>query len=325
MSAINIVHVSQTPLVGAPAKIAKALCKAGFNSSAIALTDYPQKGPLYKKFTDDMLVWNGASAAQLSLIKSKLTDADIIHVHNDIPKDTVKVILENNTRAGFVYQVHSPLREGPLYVRRAESIGLPFSAHLVVAQYQPRHYQDYIAVPNLVDFEPGYTLRSDSEKLKIIFSPSHSRSGRWNAKYSEKVENDLKALAQIGAIELIWPETALHPNELMRLRQAAHVTIDEVMTGAFHQISLEGLCAGNVTINRADYFSKAIFAQCTPSKILPPFVYSDESSLSSVLLRLAQNPELTRQIQIESVRYFTDNMLSSNLIDNFKNVYSKIQ
>lgn len=324
MCALNIVHISPTPLVGAPAKIAKALRSVGYNSNAIALSDYPEKGPLYKKFTDEMLVWNGASADQLSLIKAKLIDADIIHVHNDLPLDKTKFILQSNTRAHFVYQVHSPLREGPLYVNRPDDIGLPFGDFLVVAQYQPRHYINYIAVPNLVDFDPRVSLRKDGERLKVIFSPSHSRAGRWNAKYSEKVEKDLRALAQIGVIDLIWPDSPLNPNELMALRQMSHVTIDEVVTGAFHQISLEGLCAGNVTINRADFFSKAIFAQCTPSREMPPFEYADEYSLSEKLLSLAENVELTRELQLKSIRYFEANMLAHKLIKNFENVYNKI-
>lgn len=324
MSVANIIHISPTPLVGAPSKISNSLNKVGYESSAVALTDYPKNGPLYKKFTEDVTVLADSSREQLDVVYSQIERADIIHVHNDLPRQTVDLVLKLNTRANFIYQVHSPLREGPLYYERAETIDLPFSSHLVVAQYQPRHYQSYRAVPNLVDFKHGVSLREDGQKLKVIFSPSHSRDGRWNAKYSEKVEKDLRALVQLGKIDLIWPETPLHPKELMNLRKSAHVTIDEVVTGAFHQVSLEGLCAGNVTINRADFFSKAIFAQCTISKEMPPFLYADETSLSKVLLDLADSPSLTREMQSRSFEYFDKNMKSTDLVGNFTDVYNKI-
>lgn len=324
MSAASVIHISPTPLVGAPSKISKTLRKIGYESFAVAISDYPKNGPLYKKFTDDVSVFAESSPEQLELIHSRIENADIIHIHNDLPRHVLELVLKLNTKAKFVYQVHSPLREGPLYYERSEVIGLPFSDHLVVAQYQPRHYQTYRAVPNLVDFKHEVTLREDGQRLRVMFSPSHTRSGRWNAKYSEKVEKDLKALSQIGKIDLIWPEIPLHPKELMDLRKSVHVTIDEVMTGAFHQVSLEGLCAGNVTINRADYFSKAIFAQCTASKEMPPFVYADEASLSDIILELADSPSMTREIQSCSFEYFDANMKPTDLIGNFKYVYSKI-
>lgn len=324
MCAFKVVHLSPTPLVAAPAKIAKALRCVGHDAVAIALNDYPEKGGLYKKFSDDLIVMSNISPEKRLLVDKKISSADIIHVHNDLPREFASKLLSSNTRAKFVYQVHSPKREGPLYGDRPGSVGLPFDAFLVVAQYQPRHYPYYIAVPNLVDSSPGLSLRESGEKLRVIFSPSHSRQGRWNAKYSEKVENDLRALKTLGKIDLIWPESPLHPNELMALRKISHVTIDEVVTGAFHQISLEGLCAGNVTINRADFFSKLVFSKCTPNSELPPFVYADEWSLAEVILNLADDVGMTRDIQMKSYNYFNRNMQIDLQVKNFLEVYDAI-
>jgi hypothetical protein len=321
---IKVVHISQTPLVAAPNKIAASLRRIGIEATSIILNDYPKKGPLANKFIGDSLVWADADKSVLSLIHNALKSANIIHIHNDISGSPLDFIRNNCTSAAFVYQVHSPLREGPLYCERAESIGIPFSAHLVVAQYQPRHYQEYICVPNIVLDTPSVNIRKEGEKLKLLFSPSHTRAGRWNAKYSERLEKCVKYLDGLGLVDIVWPEFPLSPSELMAIRRSCHVSVDEICTGAYHQVSLEGLCAGNVVINRADHFSKAMLANCADTEEMPPFVYADEYTIENLLLKLAEDWEYTAHIQKNSYDYFCSYLNPENLVKNYENIYERI-
>ena len=321
---IKVVHLSQTPLVAAPYKLAVAQRMVGIDAKSVVVNDYPKNGPLATKFLGDSLVWTDAEDSIVDLIKFNLLQADIIHIHNDISGEILNIIQANCSKAHFVYQVHSPLREGPLYHYRHGSIGLPFSAFLVVSQYQPRHYCDYQPVPNIILDAPSVSLRKPGEPLKVLFSPSHTRAGRWNAKYSEKLETSIKHLQGLGLIEVVWPKQPLSPAELMAVRKLCHVSIDEIVTGAYHQVSLEGLCAGNVVINRADYFSKAMLANCTHGQSMPPFVFSDDATIDNVLLNLAMNQELTAKLQQTSSDYFKDNLMPNEMAKIYKGIYDAL-
>lgn len=321
---IKVVHFSPTPLVGAPAKIAAAQRKIGLESTSIILSDYPEKGPIAKKFIDGALVWNGAEKNVVDLIGQLTAAANIIHIHNDLPAEKVMWLRKNCRESAFVYQVHSPVREGPLYAPRADYLDLPFRAHMVVAQYQPRHYSGYIPVPNIVLDLPSLNIRRSDQKLRVMFSPSHNRSGRWNAKYSERLEKVIRGLESLGKIDVIWPEKPLSPSDLMALRRTCHVSIDEIVTGAYHQISLEGLCAGNVVLNRADYFSKAMLANCNEKLEFPPFVYADEYNVEDVLLELILDVDKTSAMQKASYDYFSQHLEPEKLVRIFSNVYEEI-
>jgi hypothetical protein len=102
------------------------------------------------------------------------------------------------------------------------------------------------------------------------------------------------------------------------------VSIDEISTGAFHQISIEALCAGNVVINRADYFSKFMMAQCGRAGSLPPFVYADDATIAGVLMALAREPERVAHLQQLSFDYFRAHLMPQTLIQSFERVYEAL-
>ncbi|MBP0623915.1 hypothetical protein [Cupriavidus consociatus] len=324
MSDIKVVHISQTPLVGAPSKIAAATRMAGYYAHAICMVDYPAGGGLAGKFVNDSIVMHGAPPVIEQLVDRIIGEAHIVHVHNEIPLEKAEWLLDRATKARFVYQVHSPVREGPLYIPRADELGLPFTAHLVVGQYQPRHYPSYKPVPNIVLDAPSCAPREEGQKLRVMFSPTHARSGRWNAKYSKKLEVAIESLTKMGLIEAIWPEQPVSPNVLMALRRTCHVSIDEIVTGAFHQVSMEGLCAGNVVINRADYFSKAMMATCAGASELPPFVYADDENIAGVLVDLARDWKKTAELQAESSAYFMKYLRPQSIVKSFVKAYREI-
>lgn len=311
----NIVHVSQTPLVAAPSKIAAAQRIVGHNAVAIAINDYP--GNLKGMFIDDYMTDTPFSKP---IIERLIKSADIIQIHNDLPKAWVEYLIEINQRADYIYQVHSPLREGPLYIPRDEFIGIPFSAKFVVGQFQPRIHTDYIIVPNIILEPPSLNLRKQGEKLRVVFSPTHLRPGRWNNKYVEELDVAIKSLCALGKIEIIMPSEPVHPKILMAARRTCHVSIDEIATGGFHQVSLEGLAAGNIVINRADYFSKVAFSKFTEGKI-PPFLYADKMTIGEVLTQLVDDVELTNSLQFASYDYFSKYLIPTKMAKVFDDAY----
>lgn len=316
----KIVHISQTPLVAAPAKIALAQRISGHEAIAVAIKDYPAAGPLAGKFTEDFLIEDSFTK---KIIDDAIIAAEIIHIHNDLPQDWVERLLNSNQTARYVYQVHSPLREGPLYLPRDVEIGLPFSLNLVVGQFQPRIHRNYTFVPNIIHETPSVKPRKKGEKLKVIFSPTHMRPGRWNNKHVEELDISIQSLVKLGKIEAIIPDKPVSPKVLMAVRRDCHVTIDEIATGGFHQVSIEGLAAGNVCINKADYFSKKVFSTFAEGET-PPFLYADADTIAANLEDLANDWEKTADLQITSYNYFKKHLSPLKMANFFDKAYENL-
>jgi len=117
------------------------------------------------------------------------------------------------------------------------------------------------------------------------------------------VDDAIFALKKLKSIDLIYPEKPLNPGALMDMRRSCHLSLDEIATGAFHMVSLEAMCAGNIAINRADYFSRGVFASFCEG-VPPPFQYADDSCISEVLMRFVNSVEETVRHQRESFEYF---------------------
>ncbi|CAI8779867.1 hypothetical protein [Pseudomonas sp. IT-P291] len=316
----KIVHISQTPLVAAPSKIALAQRLNGHDSIAVALNDYPIKGPLAGKFIEEYIL---ESEFTKPFIDAAISAADIIHVHNDIPDSWAERLINSNQSARYFYQAHSPLREGPLYLPRHAEINLPFSANLVVGQFQPRIHKDHVFVPNIIHDVPSFSPRQKNQKLRVIFSPTHLRPGRWNNKHVEKLDVAIDALVKLGKIEAVIPTEPVSPKTLMAMRKTCHVTIDEIATGGFHQVSIEGLAAGNVTVNRADFFCKAVFSNFTDG-VFPPFVYATGESIASLLEELANDWQKTVELQEQSLEFFKTHLTPEKMAAVFDQAYETI-
>lgn len=322
MLKLNIIHYSPTPLVGAPSKIVRILNDIGHNANWIIGGDYPNSGPLFNKFSVNAFNLKVISDIEKFFLEESISKAHVIHIHNDISNEIAKWFYELNSQAKYIYHVHSPLQEGPLYCDRSDSLNLPISHKLVVAQYQPRHYQDFTIVPNLVLGKPSVRLRENGEKLKIIFSPTHSRKGRWNSKFSERLQEVLISYDNLGLIDLLSINQPINPELLMELRKSCHVSIDEIVTGAYHQVSLEGLCAGNIVLNFADHFSCEMLKQVSKSNELPPFLRVNEQNIDSLILKLICDVEFCREIQMKSFNYFNDYLIPEKMIEHFLRVYN---
>lgn len=320
MKKYKIVHISQTPLVDSPRKISDGLnfYTEDFQSISIIINDYP--GKLSSLFNNRTLNYY----KQNELCLRKISEADIIHIHNQIEEKVEQEIFSfSNDFVKFVYQVHSPLREGPLFFNYTPT-KIKFDKKLVVGQYQPRFYEDFIIVPNLILENPSLNLIKENEKPKILFSPSHKRiGGRWNDKFSNELIDTLNSLKQLNKIELYLVEN-YSPFELYELRKNIHITIDEIVTGSFHQVSLEGLFCGNVVINNSDFFSDLALQNITYSEQEIPFFKANNKNVNERILNLCDNYKEIQKYQKASYEYAKNQLRVVNLIKHYTNVYKDI-
>jgi hypothetical protein len=273
-----------------------------WSARSLVLADYP--GALAEKFLSNSTLWpEGVEDADVTRAVSA---ARVIHVHNTLPPRVCEAILRLAPAATYIYQVHSPLREGPLFTPQDREIGLPFRLRLVVGQYQPRQYPSFIPVPNVIFRAPSENPIRAGERPRVLFCPTHSRGGRWNAKLCPKLDRALEDLERLRVIARVVPGIPLHPDDLFALRRGCHISVDEIVTGAFHQVSLEGLATGNATLNGADFFSRVIFAETVGATEEPPFIHAEPDSVESILLSLARDTDRLREIQAASSRYFAE-------------------
>ncbi|HBX14361.1 MAG TPA: hypothetical protein DEF92_16500 [Leclercia adecarboxylata] len=316
---MNIVHISKTPLAGSPGRLSDETNKINeISSLAFIEKDYP--GELSGKFIYNSILLDCLSS--WNLLKHSIKFADIIHIHNDISMECLHIILNQNPTSKFVYHVHSPLREGPLFFEVYKTLGIDFYKKIVVGQYHPRHYPDFIPLLNIVPFKTNSNVKDINDKIRILFSPSHTRmGGRWNDKVSIELDRTLKLLDKDKRFEIITPNK-ISPSALFELRRTCNITIDEITTGSYHQISLEGLAAGNVVINNSDFFSNIFLETLSNSSEHVPFIRMNNKNVSRKLPELLSAPEEIYHIQKQSLKFYKKNLspqkTASRLIDIYK-------
>lgn len=314
---MNIIHIAKTPLAGSPCRLSEELNKLDdvFSSTFIE-RDYP--GELSGKFIGSSIVLDKYST---SILAKRIEATDICHIHNDLTSETIDIILSRATHCKFIYHVHSPLREGPLFFNNYKSMGIDFSHNIVVAQYHPRHYQDFTPVLNIVPFKPNKAPCPLDNRIRILFSPSHTRiGGRWNDKTSANLEQALSLVAQRKDVEVIMPGK-LSPSALFELRRTCHITIDEIVTGSYHQISLEGLAAGNVVINNSDYLSNSFLEMISNADSPPPFLKLNNNNIFQRLIELLESKDKIIELQSASLAYYKKFLNPSKTANRLMKIY----
>ena len=316
---MNIVHISKTPLAGSPGRLSDEVNKInGVSSLAFIEKDYPNE--LGGKFIYNSILLD--STCTWDILSAAIKSCDICHIHNDIGHDTAKFIMNQEPACEFIYHVHSPLREGPLFFEAYKFMGIDFYKKIVVGQYHPRHYHDFIPLLNTVPFKAAASPMSTDGDIRILFSPSHRRTGgRWNDKVSSELDSALNLIAKTQSVEIVSP-SKLTPTTLFELRKTCHITIDEIATGSYHQISLEGLAAGNVVINNSDYFCNTHLELLSKSNESVPFVRMNNKNVFERLSLLLKDKKQISSIQEKSLGFYKKNLspqrTASRLLDIYK-------
>jgi hypothetical protein len=324
----HVIHITQTPLVGAPGLVSEAVNRyaSRYTSEWIFTEDYKgERAGMMTRYGRAMGL--GTDEARQAFI-DRLQVANVIQIHNALPRTAAQLIRENAPQGcKFVYQVRSPHREPPLFVDMPEVLEINFDAYTAICQYHLRVYPTYRPTPLLDLDQPSIQLLKDGEKPRILYRPSHLRppkETRWNTKYSKLMHDSLLACHDEGLIELIYPQNPVPPHKLKELRRACHISIDEIATGAFHTVSIEGLCAGNIVINNSDLFSDMAMAYLTKDGSLPPFYRTNHYNFDARLRALIADPDAFRALQQASYDYFDHHLRAEHQVHYYTDVYDDI-
>lgn len=321
---MKIVHISPSVLAGAPGMLADAQRDLlGHHSVHFRVGD---EGPHRDLMSPNSIqLTNNAIDREAFLLQ--LSDADVIHVHNFLPPlllrwaASVPAIYDRT----WVYQVHSPTHERPLFADLSADHGVRWHAKLAVCHAHPRMFPDFRPIPNVL-YRPFispelHAAPSPGDPLRVVHSPSTHSQGRWSAKSDPLFELEL---ARLNADPRVTVETleGVSPRKVAMTRQVSQVSIDEVITGGFHLVSYEGLAAGNVVINGADALSHAAFAMGFRTAEPPPWIVTDSAGVHSEIVSLINEPARLAELMAAGHDYFWRVMAPARVVPFYDEIYT---
>lgn len=249
---MRVLHLSHTPLVGAPGRICDALREAaGVDSRWCVLDD---SAGMYQTMSFGLdLVWRRDREQVIELAEQ----CDVLHLHNYIDLDN-RDFAPLDFRRMFdlgkpmVRQFHSGPDAVARFMRKApaEVLACPIPK-LVIAQYHERYYPSAKLVPNFPGVASNSRGGNNSRSLRIGFAPTRFNSGRdsrWDTKGYPETVRMLKSVRRAAArrgtpceVDLI--EMVSHA-ECLRRKSTCDLFVDDLVTGSYHLNTLESLAMG---------------------------------------------------------------------------------
>jgi hypothetical protein len=274
---LRIVHLTQTPLAGAPTHLSGVLNK---------YTRHRSTSVLRREFSPSSDCGNLRWAYDhvnptAEALRGLVADADVVHLHqrpDPVVAETPALLQFHAEPGGY----------------RPEQTHAAFNDRkLVIAQYHPRFYTDARIVPNLIDiwddaFRPG---DKPSDRVKIFFSWATERKGGWGDKGSGETREILERIkARFGdRVETVVMHNRPY-RECLEAKRTAHICIDECVTGSYHLQSLEGCSVGAATFNAIDDQTVAFLREVTGTSG-HPFIKTSLARLFDDLCHYIEHPD----------------------------------
>lgn len=268
---LNVVHISATPLAGAPIRIVNALNKytnikarsINLSAGAYGVLTFPED-----------LIWG----VHRNECEAVIRDADILHFHhwfdfasknNPFKFDFLSAIKPN---AKYLMHWHSnPMTIAKLNGVSVSSLVDTDVPQMVVTQFHESYYPNAYPVPSIIEVKDLQPKTSQREKPIVFFSPSNGRNAyeeRWETKGKPEVISLLKKLKSKDILDYDLVQK-MPFSECMQRRIMGDIVIDDIVTGSFHQTTLEGLAAGKPTLAYLDARTQMVLSQLTGSTDIP--------------------------------------------------------
>lgn len=290
---LTIVSYATTPVAGVPEILARCINQYTIHHcTCVWQTNAYANGVSF----ESAIEWSKHPTEARRL----LATADLVIVHNG------KVAVEHQsllTNKPVITMAHNYLwNVDQQFVAR----GLP---GVVVAQYQAtlREFSGWKSVANPIpEWDPLHQPAAKNKTLTICYTPSgkHERYPQGHRLYwhSKGYETTMAILAKLAkrfdlTLNVIRTKQLSH-QQALRMKQQAHIVIDECVTGSYHRNSLEGLACGCVVINGMDDNVEKIFKDAAGVDAIGiPFVRCKLEQLEQTLIELIQlgSAELIRR------------------------------
>jgi len=319
LSSLKIVHLSVTPVAGAPMRMVSLLRK--HTAHEVRLIDL-KRGPLF----DHDLVYDEAREESEGLIEG----ADILHFHNHVDFDAIFSLRLEDLRGRGVKVVrhfHSdPFMVSKITGKPVDEILAADVPTTVIAQFQERYYPRAHVVPNVLLSEHSEYLPSDVAATNDVFyGPSMEASAwsaRWNTKGMPETRRILGHLRRaLGCRIQVMQGRPLR--EVMKEKQRSRIIIDDLVTGGYHLSGLEGLSQGKAVLTYLDNRTDLVLRQ-TLGADQHPFINVRLEDARTVLTRLLQDPGLAEEIGRNSRAWVEKYWSELTVVGHYLKVYEDL-
>jgi len=309
---MRILHLSDTPLSGAPLRLSNMLKKHNKDVMSAHVTWTDKVG--YRDFGYDLL---GCRESKESLDYLIYEWADIIHYHNRWKRQEIfKFLGKWPPKKPSVIQIHSPrFSEG--FLEEINS-GVPLA---VIAQYHVRQWPElsYI-VPNVVDITELAPIKKPASIVpKISFAPSNTTCGGWDNKGYHEVMQILKPMKHTAGITLDLINQRPF-SEAIERKAYADLGIDEIVTGSYHLSGLEYLALGVGCFSGIDAQTEKVLKDLTGCAE-QPFIRADKNSFKRILNRILMDGSwhgLGESAREWMEKYWSPQLLSEHYLNMYR-------
>ena len=318
------VHISYTPLAGAPIRIVNALNK--YTDIKARLINLNPNIYGARVFEED-LIWEKDKDEALEII----TKADIICLHHWMRLDDngFKINFLDITKKNckFVRQFHSNLDTitGGDYNLKQIIINENIPK-IVIPHYPERSILNAKIVPNIIpiddeNYKPN--VKQDNDKPVIFYSYTFNNEGfssRWDTKGYPEVSLLLEQFKDLANIKKI---TNIPFFECLKIKKESDIVIDDIITGSYHLTSLEALSQGKPTLAYLDNRTQYILRKLTGASELP-FVNVKMEEAKYVLQELCKDKKLREEIGNYSRKWMEKYYNDKDLVKIYKKAYEDI-
>ncbi len=319
---IRVVHIAHTFKGGAPFKLNSWLNSSAVDSKIIWLG----RQDLIPFWSPNILIFDGGDPAKKLSVDRVLEDCDFIHVHNFIPKEQLPYFKSLFYNKKYIYHFHSPRFEKPvLYDLDQQSYEMNAVKRLLVGNFHKRMYKDVKLMPNVVpaNLSP-HRRKKNNNIIKILFSPSSQKIGaRWSSKYDEEILAIINDIGKLPCVEIFSIEN-MTQDQLAILRSCSDITIDEILTGGFHQVSIEGLAQGNVVMNSADHLSLEYFKEGYGTEEEAPFDIVSKKNIVQKIQYYIENRDELYEKQVRNQEFFEQYLNPNKVIKMYIDLYKSL-
>lgn len=330
---MKVLHLSDTPLVGAPLRISRALNRLPGVTSRAAV--WRTKIGVYETLAFDTdLRWEHDRVEIVKLAQ----EADVLHLHQTVRPGSQEfpgLDLAGLAAAGVPLLRHFHSTPQFLAALSGQSVAELLACRIprvVIAQHPERFVPDAALVPNIVFAEDAAPVlaRSAGQPLRIGYAPSRfntARSSRWDTKgYPETLamlREVVRRSRRAGlAIEVDCIENTPHA-ECLNRKAACDVVLDDLVTGSYHLNTLESLVAGRAVITYLDARTQVAQEEITGGHRLPVLNLGLECA-AEVLIELAREPAIARQLGEQAATWMRKHWSPEVMAARFVAIYQQV-
>lgn len=326
-----VLHLSLTPLIGAPLRICKALRGRGIDARCAVLS--ADIGDYARRTFDQDLQWANDRDEIIDLARR----CDVLHLHNFVDLESTQfapIDIASLWKTGkpMLRHFHSTPQTIARFMKTtpASVLACPIPK-LSIAQYPARFYRSAKLVPNIVLADELHrSLPAREGALRIAYAPTRfnsARSDRWDTKaYPETVKLLRKVVRDARRrgidVELDIIEFASHAECLAR-KARCHVVIDDLATGSYHLNTLESLAAGSVCLTYMDHATRVAMTEITGRADFPALNVGLEDA-AAVLRELLAEPSLVEGIGSDSRRWMQQYWAPDRMVQHFIEAYEQV-